>query len=64
VSAKKLKKHSLITIDGQVCQLTDTPRKAIDGSWLVFYRTYVGSRVERAYISEQELAELAETVRA
>ena len=64
VSAKKLKRHSLVTIDGQVCQLTATPRKAIDGSWLVFYRCAVGGRVTNSYLSEQELSELASTVKA
>jgi hypothetical protein len=64
VSAKKLKRHSLVVIDGQVCQLTNPPRKAIDGTWLVFYRIAVGSRIEQAYITDQELAELTETVRS
>ena len=62
MTAKKLKRHVFVKIDGQVCQLTDTPRKAIDGTWLVFYRVAVGSRVERSYLTERELAELAETV--
>lgn len=64
MSAKKLKRHSLVTIDGQVCQLTSTPRKAIDGTWLVFYRIAVGSRVVNAYITDEELAELTATVQA
>ena len=63
MSVKKLKRHT-IRIDGQLCQLTNTPRKAIDGTWLVFYRVAVGSRVERSYLTEQELSELAATVPA
>ena len=63
MSVKKLNRHSLVVIDGQVCQLTDRPRKAIDGTWLVFYRIAVGSRVVRAYVTDQELVELTETVR-
>jgi hypothetical protein len=63
MTVKKLKRHTIVKIDGQTCQLTDTPRKAIDG-WLVFYRVAVGSRIERSYLTEQELGDLAATVTA
>lgn len=64
MTVKKLKRHTIVKIDGQTCQLTDTPRKAIDGTWLVFYRVAVGSRIERSYLTEQELGDLAATVTA
>ena len=64
MSAKKLKRHAIVKIDGQLCQLTDTPRKAIDGTWLVFYRVAGGTRVERSYLTEQEVSELTAEVTA
>jgi hypothetical protein len=62
VSTSKLKRHTLVIIDGQPCQLTDKPRKAIDGTWLVFYRCEVGGRVTKSYLTGDELSQLAETV--
>jgi hypothetical protein len=64
MSVKKLKRHTIVKIDGQTCQLTDTPREAIDGTWLVFYCVAVGSRIKRSYLTEQELGDLAATVTA
>lgn len=50
------KKGSIVIIDGQPCQLTDKPKRAIDGSWSVFYRTEVGGKVTHGYATEEELA--------
>lgn len=55
----KLKRHSLVMIDGQVCQLTDAPKKTIVGTWLIFYRAEVGGRVANAYVTSEELDEIA-----
>lgn len=60
MKTKLPKRGSLIKIDGQVCQLTANPTRAIDGTYLVFYRTSVGSRTERSYLTEQELTEITE----
>jgi hypothetical protein len=53
----KLSKGTLILIDGQVCQLTGKPQRAIDGTYLIFYRTEVGGKVTKTYATEQELTE-------
>lgn len=62
MTVKKLKRHTIVNIDGQPCQLTDKPQKCINGTWLVFYRVAVGSRVTMSYLTEQELSDLAATV--
>lgn len=55
----KLSKGTLILIDGQVCQLTGKPQRAIDGTYLIFYRTEVGGKVTKTYATEQELTEMS-----
>ena len=50
-----LKKHSLVVIDGQVCQLLNPPRKAINGTWYVVFRTVVGGKPQSTYATTDEL---------
>lgn len=50
-----LKKHSLVVIDGQVCQLLNTPRKAINGTWYVVFRSVVGGKAQSTYATTDEL---------
>lgn len=54
----KLRRHSLVTIEGQPCQLTEEPIRTIVGTWLLFYRTEVGGRVESCHATDEELAEM------
>lgn len=53
----KLTKGSIVTVDGCVVQLTSKPQKAIDGTWLVFYRAFVGDKVHSGYATQQEINE-------
>lgn len=58
-----LRKGTIVKIDGCIVQLTDRPRKAINGSWLVFYRDSVGGKVHSGYATADEIAEWEATTK-
>ena len=50
-----LKKHALVVIDGQVCQLLSPPRKTVAGTWYLVFRTVVGGKPQSTYATTEEL---------
>jgi len=53
----RLTKGTIVTIDGCIVQLTDKPKKAINGTYLVFYRETVGGKARYGYATPEEIAE-------
>lgn len=53
----ELRKHSIVKIENQVCQLTTNPRKFYDG-WIIRYRTEVGGAIFATYIDKNEMEEI------
>lgn len=57
-----LKKWDIVTIDGETCQLTETPERVADDTWELTYRTRSGNPSVTGHATDAEMAELAGTI--
>jgi len=59
--ANKLKRGTIVLINGEPCGITSKPKKAIDGTWIVFHQRLATGKSTYAYLTDAELADVAAT---
>lgn len=58
MNLSKLKRGTTVVINGEPCGLTSKPKKAIDGTWIVFYDNLATGKTAYAYLTEAELTDI------
>lgn len=58
---KTLRKHDIVRLYGEPCQLTETPERVAEDTWTLVFRTRVGSPSVRAYANDALIEELSAT---
>jgi len=53
----KMKRGTIVLIDGEPCGLTGRPKRAIDGTWIVFHENLATGENTYVYLTDAELAD-------
>jgi len=59
----KMKRGTIVLINGEPCGLTGKPKRAIDGTWIVFHQNLATGENTYVYLTDAELADAAATAK-
>lgn len=57
MNSNKMKRGTIVLINGEPCGLTSKPKKAIDGTWIVFHKNLATGENAYVYLTDIELAD-------
>jgi len=61
MNLNKMKRGTIVLINGEPCGLTGKPKRAIDGTWIVFHQNLATGENSYVYLTDAELADAAAT---